>query len=87
MILKIAHNADTARSLIPTNWRIVLDAFPPHLLEEWEERAAIIQYDGGEPRPTAERRAFECIIHGFAEAQELLNAQKTGRSKKQRKAH
>jgi hypothetical protein len=35
---------------------------PPDVREAYEERAALIEYDGGEPRKTAERRAFECIV-------------------------
>ena len=29
--------------------------------EEFEERAAIMEYDGGLPREEAERRARECV--------------------------
>lgn len=57
---------------IPPGWRDALAALPDHILEAWEERAAIIQYEGGEPRPTAERRAFECVIHDFTEAAHIL---------------
>lgn len=59
---------------VPADWRSVLAKFPPALLDAWEERAAIIQYDGQEPRPTAERRAFDCIVRSEEEADALLRA-------------
>ena len=60
------------RHAIPSDWRRVLAKFPNDLWDAWEERAAIIQYDGQEPRPTAERRAFECITRAYEEAAALL---------------
>lgn len=60
------------RHAIPADWRKVLAKFPDDLRDAWEERAAIIQYDGQEPRPTAERRAFECIASAYEEAAALL---------------
>ena len=60
------------RHAIPSGWRRVLAKFPNDLWDAWEERAAIIQYDGQEPRPTAERRAFECITRAYEEAAALL---------------
>ena len=62
------------RHAIPSDWRRVLAKFPDDLRDAWEERAAIIQYDGQEPRPTAERRAFECITRAYEEAAALLRA-------------
>jgi hypothetical protein len=62
------------RYAIPSDWRRVLAKFPDDLREAWEERAAIIQYDGLEPRPTAERRALECITRAYEEATALLMA-------------
>ncbi len=50
-----------ARDLCPSNWRRLLDAFPPDFRDAYEERAALIEFDGGEKRKTAERRAFECV--------------------------
>jgi hypothetical protein len=47
---------------LPSNWRRLLDALPPEVREAYEERAALIEYDGGEKRRTAERRAFECVV-------------------------
>jgi hypothetical protein len=47
---------------LPSNWRRLLDALPPDVREAYEERAALIEYDGGEKRKTAERRAFECVV-------------------------
>ena len=50
------------RRFIPSDWRSVLATFPEDIRDAWEERAAIIEFDGREPRPTAERRAFECVV-------------------------
>jgi hypothetical protein len=47
---------------LPANWRRLLAELPGDLLDLYEERAALIEYDGGEKRKTAERRAFECVI-------------------------
>jgi hypothetical protein len=46
---------------LPADWRRRLDALPADLRDAYEERAALIEYEGGEKRRTAERRAFECI--------------------------
>lgn len=35
----------------------------PELREEWEERAAIIEYSGGESRDVAERMAYAMLRH------------------------
>lgn len=48
--------------LPPADWRDWLDLLPEDLREMYEERAALIEYDGGEKRAAAERRAFECVI-------------------------
>ncbi len=82
MRLAIARSQNAGRGAIPPDWRSVLARFPEDAREAWEERAAIIQYDGGEPRPTAERRAFECIVDAFGEADDILRnhlAAKAGR--------
>ncbi len=47
---------------LPADWRALLDLLPDDLREVYEERAALIEYDGGEKRATAERRAFECMM-------------------------
>ena len=47
---------------LPADWRRLLDLLPPDLRDAYEERAAMIEFDGGEKRATAERRAFECEI-------------------------
>jgi hypothetical protein len=47
---------------LPSDWRRWLDALPEDLRDAYEERAALIEYDGGEKRATAERRAFECVL-------------------------
>jgi hypothetical protein len=54
-------HSGSARPL-PKDWRHYLDALPDDLREAYEERAALIEYDGGEKRRTAERRAFECVV-------------------------
>ncbi len=72
--LSIARSqTDTGRP-VPPHWRDLLAAMPEHVREAWEERAAIIEYDGCEPRPTAERRAFECMIDQFEEARAMVVA-------------
>jgi hypothetical protein len=40
--------------------------WPAHLRELWEERAAILEYDGGLSRDEAERQARELIQHDRA---------------------
>ena len=60
-------------AVVPQDWRAVLARFPEEIREAWEERAAIIEYDGREPRPTAERRAFECVVGQFEEATIILS--------------
>ncbi len=47
---------------LPADWRRLLDRLPQDLRDLYEERAALIEYDGGEKRKTAERRAFECLL-------------------------
>jgi len=47
---------------LPADWRALVDSLPEDLRELYEERAALIEYDGGEKRATAERRAFECVM-------------------------
>ena len=53
---------------MPGNWRRLLDRLPEDLRDAYEERAALIEYDGGEKRKTAERRAFECVLLQFGAA-------------------
>ncbi len=47
---------------LPSHWRRLIEPLPPDVRDAYEERAALIEYDGGEPRRTAERRAFECVV-------------------------
>jgi hypothetical protein len=68
----LVRSQSIGREPIPPDWRSFLARFPHDVREAWEERAAIIQYDGGEPRPTAERRAFECIVSDYVEARAIL---------------
>lgn len=35
--------------------------WPQDFRDEWEERAALLEYDAGETRPVAERRAYELV--------------------------
>jgi hypothetical protein len=42
------HKADLMREIWP-------------LYDEWDERAAIIEYDGGLPRDRAEALAYQCV--------------------------
>ena len=42
----------------PTDWRQEVNGWSPDLREAWEERAAIMEYEGGYPRITAERLAY-----------------------------
>ena len=59
--LSLTLHSGGARPL-PADWRALLDLLPEDLRELYEERAALIEYDGGEKRRTAERRAFECVM-------------------------
>lgn len=68
----ILHNGG-GRSL-PADWRNLLAKMPEDLREAYEERAALIEYDGGEKRRTAERRAFECVVWRNEAAQGFLAA-------------
>ena len=47
---------------LPPGWRDYLDILPDDLRDAYEERAALIEFEGGEKRRTAERRAFECVV-------------------------
>ncbi len=59
---------------LPANWRRLLAELPEDLLDLYEERAAMIEYDGGEKRKTAERRAFECVMGQSEEAAGIFAA-------------
>jgi len=84
MGLSIVRSQNTRRSVVPPDWRSLLDGLSDDIRDVWEERAAIIEYDGGEPRPTAERRAFECLIADFESVAILVQAQSAGRSTRNR---
>ncbi len=43
---------------------MAMAGWPDELLEAWEERASIMEYDGGLPRDAAERAAFEAKTRG-----------------------
>jgi len=43
------------------DWKDELASWPEDLLEEWKERAAIMEVDGGLERDKAEREAFEVV--------------------------
>ena len=53
---------------LPADWRDALKMLPEDWRDFYEERAALIEYDGGEARATAERRAFECVLALAGEA-------------------
>ncbi len=74
MGISIVRSKVNVRTVIPADWRTVLGRFSSDVRDAFEERAAIIEYDGGEPRPTAERRAFECMLDDFEEAAQALRA-------------
>lgn len=42
-------------------WRSVVAGWPEDLRADFEERAAIMEFDGGLPRPMAERRAYQIV--------------------------
>jgi hypothetical protein len=69
--LRILSGASTP---LPADWRRLLAELPENLLALYEERAALIEYDGGEKRKTAERRAFECVIGQSEAAAEIFAA-------------
>jgi hypothetical protein len=77
MRLSIARSQTDDVRVTPRDWREILAEFPEEIRDAWEERAAIIEYDGREPRPTAERRAFECIVDQFESAAAILRARIT----------
>ena len=74
MALSIVRNESPISLAIPPDWRSVLALFSDDARDAWEERAAIIQYDGREPRPTTERRAFQCVVDAYEEAEQALRA-------------
>lgn len=43
-------------------WQLVPKELEPQMREEYEERAAIMQYDGGLSRADAELRAAELVV-------------------------
>lgn len=49
---------------LPRNWRaLVRGRWPVPFEEEWEERAAIIEFEGGLSRALAERKAYEDMMN------------------------
>ncbi len=45
-----------------TSVRLHIERWPVEFIEEWDERAAIIEYDGKKPRGNAELMAFTQIM-------------------------
>ena len=45
-------------------WRRTLEGWPEDLKESWEERAAIMEYEGGLSRKSAEESAFRAVARG-----------------------
>lgn len=47
----------------PKNWKVLIRGRWPRFYEmEWEERAAIMTYDGGLPVKLAEEKAYESLV-------------------------
>jgi hypothetical protein len=59
---------------LPSGWRNWLDLLPDDLRDAYEERAALIEFDGGEKRRAAERRAFESVVWRDEAARRMLDA-------------
>jgi hypothetical protein len=50
----------------PKNWKVLVRGRWPRFYEmEWEERAAIMTYDGGLPVKLAEERAYESLVKRY----------------------
>ena len=43
-------------------WKTVMASMPDHVREDFEERAAIMEYCGNMDRDDAEREAFLCVM-------------------------
>jgi ParB-like chromosome segregation protein Spo0J len=69
--VRLTLHTGAARPL-PADWRLLLEKLPEDLRDLYEERAALIEHDGGEKRKTAERRAFECVMRESEAAAALL---------------
>ena len=67
--------SETRRTLdsagLEVSWRQEIERWPPALRDEWEERAAILEYDAGRRRPAAEARAY-ILIWRVHEVEALL---------------
>ena len=47
----------------PKNWKVLIQGrWPIVYEEEWEERAAIMTYEGGLPKREAEEKAYEDLV-------------------------
>lgn len=55
---------------VELSWRVEVEKWPPDMRDTWEERSAIIEFDGGFPRPEAERRAYE-IVRRATDAEQM----------------
>lgn len=50
----------------PKNWKVLIRGRWPRFYEmEWEERAAIMTYDGGLPVKLAEEKAYESLVKRY----------------------
>ncbi len=63
--------APTCRRLIMPAWEISPDDLPGDWRVEWEERAAIREYDGGQAREHAEAEDLQEIIDRMRTAGEI----------------
>lgn len=54
------------------DWRAVVDGWPEDLRFNWEETAAILEYDQGMPRAEAEAFAFDHIRRNYQDVETIL---------------
>lgn len=60
------------RWMIPPEQIKSPDDLAPNWLDEWKERASIMEFEGGFPRPEAERLALEDVRLRIIEMRKLL---------------
>jgi hypothetical protein len=72
MVSGQSQHPETAETLLPLS--VIHDrvaCWPEHLRDAWEERAAIIEFDAGETRETAERQAYVAHLAEAASAERM----------------
>jgi hypothetical protein len=61
------------QSIEPTpRWRLDLETWPADLIEDFEERAAIMEFDGGLSRSAAELAAYHLLVGRLNQANDLF---------------